>query len=235
MKHCPQCEFIYEDDQSLCDMDGNILVYDPKQTILPQSTPVQVNDARKRSPLKAIAVPAVAGLILAALLCLAYASPSLLNSKSDSQDSKPGSLKQTEPETNPSPATKSSTMKSSDASSSLNETANEVVPEAMAPPADAGSAVKNTNPAATDSRLTISRRLPPLPRLQPLQRLPAAKVEAEKSTTKSRKAGKVNQNLIDETHWTSNQKPLASEQKKGSRVGSFLKKTGRFLKRPFKL
>jgi hypothetical protein len=28
MKLCPQCEFIYEDDQSFCDMDGNALVKD---------------------------------------------------------------------------------------------------------------------------------------------------------------------------------------------------------------
>ncbi len=28
MKRCPQCEFIYEDDQSLCDMDGVLLVFD---------------------------------------------------------------------------------------------------------------------------------------------------------------------------------------------------------------
>ena len=28
MKLCPQCEFIYEDDQTLCDMDGRELVYD---------------------------------------------------------------------------------------------------------------------------------------------------------------------------------------------------------------
>lgn len=27
MKRCPQCDFIYEDDQSLCDMDGRELVY----------------------------------------------------------------------------------------------------------------------------------------------------------------------------------------------------------------
>ena len=29
MKLCPQCDFIYEDDQSLCDMDGRELVYYP--------------------------------------------------------------------------------------------------------------------------------------------------------------------------------------------------------------
>jgi hypothetical protein len=30
MKLCPDCEFIYEDDQSFCDMDGKELVFDPK-------------------------------------------------------------------------------------------------------------------------------------------------------------------------------------------------------------
>jgi len=30
MKRCPQCEFIYEDDQSLCDMDGILLVPDSR-------------------------------------------------------------------------------------------------------------------------------------------------------------------------------------------------------------
>ncbi len=30
MKLCPQCEFIYEDDQKFCDMDGQELVHDPK-------------------------------------------------------------------------------------------------------------------------------------------------------------------------------------------------------------
>ena len=30
MKRCPQCEFIYEDDQSMCDMDGVLLVFDTR-------------------------------------------------------------------------------------------------------------------------------------------------------------------------------------------------------------
>jgi len=32
MKLCPHCEFIYEDDQSLCDMDGAALVHNPVPT-----------------------------------------------------------------------------------------------------------------------------------------------------------------------------------------------------------
>ena len=30
MKLCPQCEFLYEDDQIFCDMDGEGLVYDSR-------------------------------------------------------------------------------------------------------------------------------------------------------------------------------------------------------------
>ncbi|HEY8186258.1 MAG TPA: hypothetical protein VIF64_09330 [Pyrinomonadaceae bacterium] len=33
MKLCPQCEFIYEDDQTLCDMDGRELVYDQEDPL----------------------------------------------------------------------------------------------------------------------------------------------------------------------------------------------------------
>ncbi|MFN2517087.1 MAG: hypothetical protein ABR556_12840, partial [Pyrinomonadaceae bacterium] len=34
MKLCPQCEFIYEDEQSLCDMDGSVLVHTPNPVAL---------------------------------------------------------------------------------------------------------------------------------------------------------------------------------------------------------
>lgn len=42
MKHCPQCDFIYEDDQIVCDMDGKELVLDPATSV--SATPVMVSD-----------------------------------------------------------------------------------------------------------------------------------------------------------------------------------------------
>jgi hypothetical protein len=51
MKLCPQCDFIYEDDQSVCDMDGNELVSNPATIVTEQTfttpvsaTPVMVPD-----------------------------------------------------------------------------------------------------------------------------------------------------------------------------------------------
>ena len=89
MKLCPQCEFIYEDDQSLCDMDGRDLIYDPgpfaEETILSPSakfheanaTPVSPTAAPQASPLpgrqsRISAVAALAAIILAALLFVVY-------------------------------------------------------------------------------------------------------------------------------------------------------------------
>ena len=69
MKRCPQCEFIYEDDQSLCDMDGVLLVFDSRT--LPNhhalaTVPAQPQPRRNR------AVPAFATLILALVLGMVY-------------------------------------------------------------------------------------------------------------------------------------------------------------------
>ena len=72
MKRCPQCEFIYEDDQSLCDMDGVLLVLDSRT--LPNhhalatvpAVPGRAQQRRNR------AVPVFASLVLALVLGMVY-------------------------------------------------------------------------------------------------------------------------------------------------------------------
>ncbi len=64
MKRCPQCEFIYEDDQSLCDMDGILLVFDSLNLPKPK--------ASSKSNWKNRLVPAVAALVLATVFLLVY-------------------------------------------------------------------------------------------------------------------------------------------------------------------
>ncbi len=75
MKRCPQCEFIYEDDQSLCDMDGVLLVFDSRtlpnlhgvQALATVSAPVP-----EKGPRRSRMAPAFAFATL--LLMLAVAS-----------------------------------------------------------------------------------------------------------------------------------------------------------------
>jgi hypothetical protein len=69
MKRCPQCEFIYEDDQSLCDMDGVLLVFDGRALPnLHALTTVPPKPQLKRNK----AVPAFATVVLALVLGMVY-------------------------------------------------------------------------------------------------------------------------------------------------------------------
>jgi hypothetical protein len=70
MKRCPQCEFIYEDDQSLCDMDGVLLVLDSRT--LPNSHALATVPVKPQQQRRIRAVPAFATLILALVLGMVY-------------------------------------------------------------------------------------------------------------------------------------------------------------------
>lgn len=69
MKRCPHCEFIYEDDQSHCDMDGTRLTHDSRP--LPKLQALSVmpeSDSKWRNR----AVPVFASALLAIILGLVY-------------------------------------------------------------------------------------------------------------------------------------------------------------------
>ena len=75
MKRCPQCEFIYEDDQSLCDMDGVLLVFDSRtlpnrHALAPVEAPLVAT--APKAPWRHRTFPAMAALILATVFSLVY-------------------------------------------------------------------------------------------------------------------------------------------------------------------
>ena len=70
MKRCPQCEFIYEDDQSLCDMDGVLLVLDSRT--LPNLHALATVPAVPKTQRRKRAVPAFATLVLSLVLGMVY-------------------------------------------------------------------------------------------------------------------------------------------------------------------
>ena len=72
MKRCPQCEFIYEDDQSLCDMDGVLLVLDSRTLPNLHALATVPAPPPKASPRRSRAVPAFATLVLALVLGMVY-------------------------------------------------------------------------------------------------------------------------------------------------------------------
>lgn len=190
MKRCPHCEFIYNDDQSLCDMDGQTLVIDNSFALTPTGTGVAAIDSRPN----ALIIPTISGLALAAVLFFGYFASPLLLSRSASDASVPV---QVLPPPEPPPAVSDSLA---------------VSDESLDRASDSNTAATESNSireaTTADKRLSIPRGVRALPTLKPLPRLPGAQVTPPRNP--------------------------APAQKKDSKVESFLKKTGKVLKRPFK-
>jgi cytoskeletal protein RodZ len=172
MKRCPKCEFIYEDEQSLCDMDGMLLVLDSRT--LPHLHALQTVPTTKTTTKRNRAVPAFAKLILALVLGMVYyvstQRKATQNAYTPTQPSA-AITSQPVPEVKPTPEAQPS--------------AAEPKPEPAKPVAATAAAV------------------------------PVKKAPAKTTFTPA--------------------KPKVEEKKEDSKVGNFLKKTGRILKKPFKL
>jgi len=193
MKRCPQCDFLYEDEQSLCDMDGERLVTDARAlvqqsavTIEPAHLPIKSQSSRR-------AVLLFAGIFIALVMfVLYYASSRELDSN---------------PEI-PSAAVESPEIKSESST-----------PQSTPETFSASPAVKPA-PARPSTNPSSNARTIPSPALN--SSTPLRPTTGKKNEQKP-KPGSLSQ------------KPVAAEQKKDSRIESFLKKTGRILKKPFKI
>ena len=183
MKRCPKCEFIYEDDQSLCDMDGALLVLDSRT--LPSHALQTVPPVAKKQPKRNRAVPAFATLILALVLGLVYYVSIQRKARQNSYTPPPPSAASTSnpvPEVKPTPE-----------------------PEPQ-PPAE------EPKPPAEEPKPESPKRTTAAPA--------AAAVPSRKAAPKPTPIPA---------------KATVEEKKEDSKVGSILKKTGRILKKPFKL
>ena len=179
MKRCPQCEFIYEDDQSLCDMDGVLLVLDSRN--LP-NTQALTTVTTKATPKRNRAVPAFATVILALVLGMVY----------------------------------------------YVSTQRKTAETAYTPPTVEAAA---TNPAPAESPAQVSA---PEPEPQPAVEEPKAE-EPKTDAIKPVAAAVPTKKASIKVSTSSQTKPAPAEKKDDSKVGSFFKKTGRILKKPFKL
>jgi hypothetical protein len=279
MKLCPQCEFIYEDDQGFCDMDGKELVKDsgplafagtplsPPPPIQPVAVPgvslVVTGPALseltpKSSTPRSFAVVALVGLVLIAVLLSFYyarlkppaghVAPAADQSRAWSNSAGPGaSAPQAEvspaavaPEQLPDSSVAQTSAPLVLASESADRTALSARPVTAGGPAGStkSSAIiwlKNGSTIRADevwekregvwyrqAGLVTFLKRSEVQRIQRLNNLDKAEPRRrvlETTTTPPRAVAKTE----------------PGDEKKESRVGSFLKKTGRFLKKPFKL
>src|SRR5918993_728170 len=74
MKRCPLCDFIYEDDQRLCDMDGIELVHD-RGALVPTTAAAHGSAVAVKSPRKKLSVlPLVAAALGVVFFSVYYLS-----------------------------------------------------------------------------------------------------------------------------------------------------------------
>jgi hypothetical protein len=184
MKRCSECEFVYEDEQSLCDMDGADLVFDPRPLPGEDKTSPQPLNAGAKSSWKSVVIVALAGFALCVALLVYYR----LRHRTVPQNTNHSSAKvaidsQYAPNLGLAP------------------------PTATATPSPSPSPITNVKgrKAAAGIVKPSSARF----------RSAAPTREQEKPEKKP--------------------EPENANQKKESRIGSILKKTGRILKKPFKL
>lgn len=143
MKRCPQCEFIYEDDQSLCDMDGALLVFDARTLPnLHALATVDVPVATTKAPWRHRTFPAMAALILATVLSLVY----FVSTQRTAQVSAPLPQAPLSPATTTTPPSNNSVAPASDT--------NQTPPSPPAPEANSAAvpAKENSTPAKDENK-----------------------------------------------------------------------------------
>lgn len=287
MKLCPQCEFIYENEQSFCDMDGKELVYDPGPLTFEENVPSRSSELgeaaaipasltaglpavqRSRRQSRNSAVAALAALIVAVLIFVVYYA----------RTHQPRSV-------NTNQASNQSSIQSSDQSTQIATAAQEPAPDSVsAPPPSLAPAPEQVSPASANvspSSLSISPagsfsrvsaggssadgRGPVIvwltngsyikadeawerregfwyrqagvvtflkrSRVRAIQRLGAPSLRSKSVAINAPEKKRKRENAIPQNQ-PRVRKSEAVAMKKESRVSSFLKKTGRILKKPF--
>ena len=192
MKRCSQCDFIYEDDQHACDMDGHELVYEPtlQHPLSAAKTTTETAALPSSSRVRHQALAAAVAVLIAILLSVGYS----------------GFTREYAPQTK-APSTG-------------------FIRPSQLPPANDQNTAPAITPTATPGHPPQSERT---------------------NSSQSGKTGVKGNSVVPPARSTPPMRPTVPKRdparmqsskanhKKESGIGGFFKKTGRILKKPFKL
>ena len=203
MKRCPKCEFIYEEDQRLCDMDGAALIHDPRALV---DKTIRPDTPGSRPGWKLFGQLGIPLVILSVMAFYVFGI------QTGSQNGNPPSARIV----NGSDSAQDGSSSSGKKDSSNPDTAGSDVPTTQSSPAtdeegpkalgrsvsnqDEGSLSTDNRPAKRPNKAASASPTPRRPLMGPRSQISPRKKDS-----------------------------------KDSRVTSFLKKTGRLLKKPFQL
>jgi hypothetical protein len=251
MKLCPQCDFIYEDEQSFCDMDGKKLVFQAPVDETRVAPVVATPKVATGSSMRWFALAAALALLLA-VIAIAYLRQSNQNRVYAADSSIPPVAHELKPQSIPVPAATPAAVESP----STAEQDNAASPDASAKVLTKAVAATVVNAAANNSphviiRLTNGARITADDswpgknglwyrqggmvtflkgsQVVAVDRIAPAHTPATDKSQKSRPQTASAPNSL-------RLKRLEpATPKRPSRVTSFLRKTGDILKKPFKL
>jgi len=238
MKRCPECQFLYEDDQDHCEMDGTRLFF---TTTLP---PLPAGLTPPKSIWGGFTIPLLAALILGTVLAILYrATPRAYSSSSPAAvQTQPATQQTPEPTQDAEPPT-SDTSQPADAASDDSSTS--TPDDASKDPFDSRRArIESSAPATTE------KAPPPAPatHIQAASNTPVVNAVTTESKSAASQPTLVNQvsptgqrSAPASSSVSSHPKPpavTASPQppqnaNKDSKINSFFKKAGKVLKKPF--
>ncbi|HKE56439.1 MAG TPA: hypothetical protein VKB46_07055 [Pyrinomonadaceae bacterium] len=227
MKRCPQCEFIYEDDQSLCDMDGKVLVFDSTPLPRLQAVTDPAGDFVPAANWRNHILPMIAAAVLGTVMFLVYyvSTHPLASRGIDFTPASSTTVPQSVPKeaagpttipNAPSPVDSHSEKAAVPDNNKGNVKTDSTDEVKVGGDPTAGTGVPNVKPS--DSPVT-----------QPEKTDPAS---PKKPEDKAQDAGSVprSQSSIPRR---SPQRGKENSQKFDSKIASFFKKTGNVLKKPF--
>ena len=226
MKRCPECEFLYEDEQDLCDMDGAEL----KFTTYPLLSPQPVAKVRLKSIWGGLTIPLLVVVLIGTVLVLLYraAPPTFSSSLGLKEKSSPATNQNTTPP------------------------ASEASPQIVTAPDTPSDPVEPSPVQSARTQIKAGNRPVPPTDEKVLTALPAAHIQHEpavpiigtpKPATSQTSPAPASQKPAASTYAISvhPEPPPATpapqskpqNQEKDSKLKSLFKKAGRVLKKPF--
>lgn len=220
MKRCPECEFLYEDEQECCDMDGTVLRFTGS---LPTLAPPQSN-ARKnlKSIGGGIAILLIALVVIGSVLVTLYRATPAKSSSSSATYQPAGANEVPKPPVSASPEVAAPANSATPAEAS----------SAPATPArDPFSQPSQPGQSIDEKQLMIE------PATGPQMESPPPVINAPRPEPSQTPPPPPRLNQIGVRPEPSPAKPAAQSktpnQDQDSKVKSFFKKAGRVLKKPF--
>lgn len=219
MKRCPECEFLYHDEQERCDMDGTRLRFTTQLPTLPDEA------AQRKSMRRAFTIALLATIILGVVLFIFY--PPKWHASTSSPAAEVGPA-------NAPDANTDSQLPPSDASQHKTATSS---PKSGAPSRDPFVPLE-ARPEKADSSFAATK--PKVTSLEPASRHIESKPAMNQVTTPNQ-ASAMSQKPATTSYSTvrpvaapsATPKPVTQNSNKDSKFNSMMKKAGRILKKPF--